>query len=247
MKTTVRDLVNFSYCPALFRARYDEVLEDDLTEKFYNFALSCFNHDFTQEGKMSLNVAESLWQELFFKGKRRRVKELMSAYLKSLNAIHKFYKWYLSIPLTCIATNYNPKSYISGVSLVQPALCLYVDGDEKTNLNVVYIVPSSYPGTFRMGLQDPHIKYPLALLSNFYAKWASFKSLTVTSIFHSPNLLGKDCFRVEQFSPDEAYMNDARSLFKTVMTSLNLPLPHNYLGCPTCPISDTCEVKKGYE
>lgn len=247
MKVTARDLINFSYCPVLFRTRYNEVEDDDLTDKFYEFVLSCFKYDFEQEGKLSPSAVESLWQEFFFKGKKRKIKEWMPAYNKSLIAINKFYKWYKSVPLTCNMINFSPKNYISGTTLIQPSPCFYVDGEDLTNLNVVYIVPKQYPGDYGLGIQDPYISYPLASFADSFAKSTTFKSLTVTALFHSHNLLGKDAFRIEQFSPDDAYIESAKNTFRSVMTSLNLPLPHNYLGCATCPISKTCEVKKGNE
>jgi hypothetical protein len=98
-----------------------------------------------------------------------------------------------------------------------------------------------------MGLHDPYIKYPLAAFADSFRKYTSFRSLTVTAIFHSHNLQGRDSLRIERFCPDETYVEEAKSIFKGVMSSLNLTLPHNYLGCRTCVIADTCEVKKGNE
>ena len=231
MKATVSDLEKYAACPKLYEQRIKlEDIEDFSKKDFTELVTTLFRRDMETGEKQNWKYLEKKWEKIFFARFDNSNEENLKAYNRSLVALQKFYKWYLSQSLDVVAVNYTLGADIYVHHLIAEVPVVLVSRDKAI------LIFTELLDNLQTVLVNPKVRY---------ASMALGEVLGISEICNI-GFMSYKTFHFESFIPNDRYFESAMIDFLGLMQSMHTGISYpNTMYCSICPILRTCEVMKG--
>lgn len=233
MKATIQDLKRYAFCPKFYEQKGPLESDDNTcTEDFTKLVTFVFRRDMETSTKQNWKAVEKRWRKIFFARVDGEPTDAdLRAYNRSMVAVQKFHKWYLNQPLTAVGVNHTLTQRMYGFELVSDIPVVIMS--EGGGITLVLTEPVTDLALLKI---SPAVRYVSMMLSEDFA----------VKRIQNIALIGYQLFHVEEFEPNERYLEsgilDFVHLMEDMTTGRSYP---NTLSCHVCPIKMTCEALKG--
>ena len=131
MKSSVQDIVRYSYCPKFYEQQGDIPLLDPAAYvQFKELITYVFRKELERESKTPWKFIFERWTKIFWSGHTRGNVEDEQKFNRSLIALRSFYDWYQGITNSVLAVNFTLDSSLYGHQILGDIPVVLTNGDK---------------------------------------------------------------------------------------------------------------------